>query len=210
MAWVPHSGQRHHPHLRIRAPLGATGLRPPEVRGVLLAARHIEDRAVDRHQPPPPIPGTSGLLGRQRPGNLGEQRLQRLRLQLHPRPRDRRRTRHLPRARPALRPGQTLHEQPRDLLMVLPREQAHRQHEIDHHPRRQQPSAQARTAALSDHPVHQLGRKRACQQSVGIVFSLGIGTDFHTHNLDPGRKSRDLARRLKALGHGVTLIPAAA
>ncbi|MFD9606150.1 hypothetical protein OG609_20570 [Streptomyces sp. NBC_01224] len=42
------------------------------------------------------------------------------------------------------------------------------------------------------------------------MFSLGIGTDFHTHNLDPGRKSRDLARRLKALGHGVTLIPAAA
>ncbi|MEU6920328.1 MULTISPECIES: hypothetical protein [unclassified Streptomyces] len=43
-----------------------------------------------------------------------------------------------------------------------------------------------------------------------MVFSLGIGADFHTHNLDPGRKSRGLARRLKALGHGVTLITGAA
>ncbi|MCX4395406.1 hypothetical protein OG887_20575 [Streptomyces sp. NBC_00053] len=43
-----------------------------------------------------------------------------------------------------------------------------------------------------------------------MVFSLSNGTRLHTHNLDPGRKSRGLARRLKALGHSVTLIPAAA
>lgn len=37
-----------------------------------------------------------------------------------------------------------------------------------------------------------------------------LGPDFHTRNLDPGRKSRDLVRQLKALGHDVTLTPAAA
>lgn len=36
-----------------------------------------------------------------------------------------------------------------------------------------------------------------------------LGADFHTRNLDPGRKSRDLVRQLKALGHNVTLTPAA-
>jgi hypothetical protein len=43
-----------------------------------------------------------------------------------------------------------------------------------------------------------------------MVFSLGIGTHFHTRNLDPGYKSRGLARRLKGLGQGVTLVLAAA
>jgi transposase len=37
-----------------------------------------------------------------------------------------------------------------------------------------------------------------------------LGADFHTRNLDPHRKSRDLVRQLKALGHDVTLTPAAA
>ncbi|MFE5549956.1 hypothetical protein ACFQ71_40180 [Streptomyces sp. NPDC056534] len=32
-----------------------------------------------------------------------------------------------------------------------------------------------------------------------------LGADFHTRNLDPGRKSRDLVRQLKDLGHDVTL-----
>jgi transposase len=35
-----------------------------------------------------------------------------------------------------------------------------------------------------------------------------LGPDFHTRNLDPQRKSRDLVRQLKALGHDVTLTPA--
>ncbi|MFF3062595.1 hypothetical protein [Streptomyces sp. NPDC057909] len=37
-----------------------------------------------------------------------------------------------------------------------------------------------------------------------------LGPDFHTRNLDPRRKSRDLVHQLKALGHDVTLTPAAA
>ncbi|MFE5301372.1 transposase [Streptomyces sp. NPDC056632] len=37
-----------------------------------------------------------------------------------------------------------------------------------------------------------------------------LGTDFHTRNLDPNRKSRDLVRQLKAPGHDVTLTPATA
>lgn len=37
-----------------------------------------------------------------------------------------------------------------------------------------------------------------------------LGADFHTRNLDPHRKSRDLVRQLKALGHDVTLTPATA
>ncbi|MFD5514085.1 hypothetical protein ACFWIB_41295 [Streptomyces sp. NPDC127051] len=36
------------------------------------------------------------------------------------------------------------------------------------------------------------------------------GPDFHTRNPGPGRKSRDLIRQLKALGHDVTLTPASA
>jgi transposase len=37
-----------------------------------------------------------------------------------------------------------------------------------------------------------------------------LGSDFHTRNLDPTRKTRDLIRQLKALGHDVTLTPATA
>ncbi|MER7820465.1 hypothetical protein [Streptomyces sp. NPDC096153] len=37
-----------------------------------------------------------------------------------------------------------------------------------------------------------------------------LGADFHTRNLDPSRKSRELVRQLKALGHDATLPPAAA
>jgi transposase len=37
-----------------------------------------------------------------------------------------------------------------------------------------------------------------------------LGADFHIRNLDPARKARDLVRQLKALGHDVTLAPAAA
>jgi hypothetical protein len=35
-----------------------------------------------------------------------------------------------------------------------------------------------------------------------------LGSDWHTCNLDPTRKTRDLVRQLKALGHDVTLTPA--
>ncbi|HEY9327698.1 MAG TPA: IS110 family transposase [Streptomyces sp.] len=37
-----------------------------------------------------------------------------------------------------------------------------------------------------------------------------LGPDFHTRNLDPTRKTRDLVRQLTALGHDVTLTPATA
>lgn len=37
-----------------------------------------------------------------------------------------------------------------------------------------------------------------------------LGADFHTRNLDPTRKTRDLIRQLKALGHDVAITPAAA
>ncbi|MEU9057264.1 IS110 family transposase [Streptomyces sp. NPDC048384] len=35
-----------------------------------------------------------------------------------------------------------------------------------------------------------------------------LGPDFHTRNLDPTRKTRELVRQLAALGHDVTLTPA--
>ena len=37
-----------------------------------------------------------------------------------------------------------------------------------------------------------------------------LGADFHTRNLAPHSKSRDLVRQFKALGHNVALTPAAA
>jgi transposase len=36
-----------------------------------------------------------------------------------------------------------------------------------------------------------------------------LGTDWHSRRLDPARKTRDLVRQLQALGHDVTLAPAA-
>jgi hypothetical protein len=79
IAWVPHSASATTPDLRIGTPFDAVGLRAPEVRRVLLAVRHIEDRAVDRHQPPTAIPGTDGGLQGHRTGRLVDQHLQRLR-----------------------------------------------------------------------------------------------------------------------------------
>lgn len=38
---------------------------------------------------------------------------------------------------------------------------------------------------------------------------IDLGSDYHTKRLDPDRKTRDLVRQLKALGHDVTLAPAA-
>jgi transposase len=37
-----------------------------------------------------------------------------------------------------------------------------------------------------------------------------LGPDWHTRHQDPARKTRDLVRQLKALGHDVTLTPATA
>jgi len=38
---------------------------------------------------------------------------------------------------------------------------------------------------------------------------LDLGSDYYTKRLDPDRKTRDLVRQLQALGHNVTLAPAA-
>ncbi len=37
-----------------------------------------------------------------------------------------------------------------------------------------------------------------------------LGSDYHQHLIAPDRRTRDLVRQLKALGHDVTLAPAAA
>lgn len=39
---------------------------------------------------------------------------------------------------------------------------------------------------------------------------VDLGSDYYTKRLDPDRKTRDLVRQLQALGHNVTLAPAAA
>ena len=38
---------------------------------------------------------------------------------------------------------------------------------------------------------------------------VDLGSDYYTKRLDPDRKTRDLVRQLQALGHNVTLVPAA-
>ena len=38
---------------------------------------------------------------------------------------------------------------------------------------------------------------------------IDLGSDYYTNRLDPDRKTRDLVRQLHALGHNVTLAPAA-
>lgn len=38
---------------------------------------------------------------------------------------------------------------------------------------------------------------------------VDLGSDYHARRLDPDRKTRDLVRQLQALGHAVTLAPAA-
>ena len=38
---------------------------------------------------------------------------------------------------------------------------------------------------------------------------VDLGSDYYTNRIDPQRKTRDLVRQLQALGHTVTLAPAA-
>ena len=38
---------------------------------------------------------------------------------------------------------------------------------------------------------------------------VDLGSDYYTSRIDPDRKTRDLVRQLQALGHTVTLAPAA-
>jgi transposase len=70
--------------------------------------------------------------------------------------------------------------------------------------------------------VRRRGRQRAlvavARSILVIVWHLlndpdaryvDLGADYHTDRLDPQRKTRDLVRQLQALGHTVTLAPAA-
>jgi len=70
--------------------------------------------------------------------------------------------------------------------------------------------------------VRRRGRQRAlvavARSILVIVWHLlndpdaryvDLGSDYYTNRLDPDRKTRDLVRQLQALGHNVTLAPAA-
>ena len=148
----PWPADRHYDPARGRS-------RTSEEAGVGLGVGQVEGGAVHRDQPQPAIPGTGRPLGRHRPAHPGEQLLQRLRTQPQPGPPDRRRARHPPRALPTPSPLQALRQQPGDLLIALTGEQAHRQHEIDHHPRGQQPTTLLAPPALLDDLIDQLRRE---------------------------------------------------
>jgi hypothetical protein len=52
---------------------------------------------------------------------------------------------------------------------------------------------------------------RAAGATGKILFRYAdLGSDWHTRRLDPERRTRELLRQLKDLGHQVTLTPAAA
>src|SRR5512133_1946449 len=59
--------------------------------------------------------------------------------------------------------AQPARQQPGDLLVGLPAEQRHRQHQPDHHPGGQQPLPLLGPARLSHHAIHQLWGERASQ-----------------------------------------------
>jgi hypothetical protein len=157
--------QRSNPDLREGAcTLPARRTRPAKESRVGRSVGQVERGAIHRHQPPGAVKRPRDLPVGQRLAHHIKQRPQRLRPQPGPRPGDRRRGRHPPAPAPAPRIRQPLSQQPGHLLIALPEEQAHRQHVINHHPRRQQPAALLHPARLRDHPVHQLRRERHRQQ----------------------------------------------
>jgi site-specific DNA recombinase len=156
-------GHPDHADLREGGLLAPMGLRPAKRPLVGLGIRHVQGRPVDRQHPPAPIPRPLRLLAGKRPGDLGEQPLQHLRPKPLPGPGDRLGRGDLPRSAPVTRPPQPAHQQPGDLLVGLPAEQRHRQHQVDHHPGGQQPMPPLPPARLGDHPIHQLRRERRSQ-----------------------------------------------
>jgi hypothetical protein len=121
--------------------------------------------AVQRHQPPSPIPRPLHLPGRQRPGDLHKQRPQRRRSKPCPGPGDRTLVRDLPAALPAPGPRQPLHQQP--LTLLAP-------------------------AGLGDHPIHQLGREGPGQhpdrdliRQAGHDRWLGLAGAWHPRVITP-------------------------
>jgi hypothetical protein len=157
--------QRSNPDLREgTCALPARRARPPEETFIGRAVGQVERGTVYRHQPPVPVKRPGARLSGHRRAHRGEQRPQRLRPQPGPRPRDRRRGRHPPGPLPPPRIGQPFGQQAGHLLIALAEEQAHRQHVIDHHPRREQPAAPLHPARLGDNPVYQLRRERHRQK----------------------------------------------
>jgi hypothetical protein len=141
------------------------GLGPPEGGLVGGGVGHVQGRPVDRQHPPAPIPRPGGARCRKRPSDLGEQRLQWPSAKPLPGTGDRLGGRHLPGAPPAPGPRQPLGQQPGDLLVGLPTNQRQRQHQVDHHPGRQQPVPPLPPTRLVDHPVHQLWWERRGQHT---------------------------------------------
>ncbi len=189
------------PHLRVgTALLSPAGTGTAEVRAVRLGVRDVEDGAVHGDQPPPAIPGAGRVLDGHRSANPREQCLQRLRPQPSAGSADRTRRRHVPWLLPLPHPFQALRQQPGDFLIALPGEQAHREHEIHHHPGRQQPGTLFPAPALRDHLIHHPGWKHPRQHPQSdpvrqpLTRRLHLPRPWHnTSNDQPSSKSPVLA-----------------
>lgn len=125
-----------------------------ELVGVDVGVLDVDDGAVDGHHPPLPVIAAHGGPGRDRDADPVEQGGHHLTAQTGPGLRDRRRSRHFPVVPPDPQPAQTVGELPDHLVVAIGREQAHRQHQIHHHPRRQQPRPGLPTIRPGDHLVH--------------------------------------------------------
>ena len=117
------------PHVLLAPPRPG---RPPERLHVGLRVRQIEGGPVDRGQPPIAVERAPGVPIGHRRAHRREQLLHRLDAQPGAGLPDRRRRRHRPRRTPPPRARKPFGQQPGDLLVALPGEQAHRQHEVHH------------------------------------------------------------------------------
>src|SRR5829696_6780220 len=188
----------HQPHqadLRER-PLPAAACGPAERRHVGGRVRHVQGGPVQRDQPPPAIPRPLGRWGRQRPGDLREQRPQRRRPQPGPGAGDRALVGDLPAALPASGPRQALDQQPHDLLVAGLGNQAHGQGVVDHHAGGQQPPALLAPPGPLDHPIDQLGREALGQhpdrdpiRQAGRDRWLGLSSSWHPGVITSGRRT---------------------
>jgi len=139
--------------------------RPAERRLVRLAVGDIQARAIQAHQPKPPVERPPRRLARQRAGDRPEQQLKRLPAQPLAGLVDRRLGRHLPTLPPTRLPRQPLHQLTHHLLIGAVGKQHQCQHVIDHDPRRQKPMPTLHPPRLRHHPVHQLRREHARQNT---------------------------------------------
>lgn len=157
---------RGHPCLRERTPpQPARGPRPSEDLGIAPGVWQVKGGAIHGDQPPGALPGPDGLLCRYRSAHPGEQCLDGFRTQPKTSPADRRRRRHPPCPLPPPLAFKAARQQPCDLLIALSRKQAHRKHEVDHHPRWKKSATLFLPPTLSDRLIDQLRRKRARQHT---------------------------------------------